>query len=91
MYGYQSKELLKLKTNVNDLDVSQMQNKEIVGLFLIGELSYKQMLEVLGLSDKEGRDLLHGLGDELGRSICRDDEDYQVAVWEATEDELKGK
>lgn len=87
MFGYPSKEMKKFKSNTKELELTELRNAEIIGLFMIGEISYKQMSRVLGLSEQEARDLVEGLSFQLSRNVARNDDDIQVDVWEPTEDE----
>lgn len=84
MFGYVSKEMKKFKANTSELNLQELRNKEIVGLYMIGEISYKEMCEALLLSGDEGRDLIEGLSFQLSRNIVRDDDDLKVNVWEPT-------
>jgi hypothetical protein len=89
MFGYQSKEMKKFTSNAKELELSQLQNKEIIGLFMIGEISYKEMNQVLDLSEQEARDLIEGLSFQLSRNVLRDDRELQVDVWEPSEENEK--
>lgn len=87
MFGYQSKEMKKFKGNTKELHLHELRNKEIVGLFLIGEISYKEMSEVLDLSEQDAKDLIEGLSFQLSRNVLRDDHKLQVDVWESSNNE----
>jgi len=89
MFGYPSEEIKKLTVNLHELNFQKLRNKELVGLFLLGKLSYKDIKNELGLDDRGARDLIDGLAFQLSRNITRDDEEMQVPVWEATKEENK--
>lgn len=81
MFGYQSVEMKKFKANTSELDLHQLRNREIVGLFMIGQISISELKEALDLSDHETNELIEGLSFQLSRNIVRDDDDLQVDVW----------
>lgn len=87
MLNYRSKEIKKFKANTDELNLSELRNKEIIGLFMLGQISYYQMNEVLGLSEKEARELIEGLSFQLSQNVVRDDSETTVDVWEPIEEE----
>jgi len=81
MFGYQSVEMKKFRANTSELDLHLLRNKEIIGLFMIGQISISELKEVLDMSDKETNELIEGLSFQLSRNVLRDDDDLQVDVW----------
>lgn len=83
MFGYQSEEMLKWQKDIKGMKVEQLQNKEIVGLYMIGMISYNKMLRALGMTKEEGRELLEGLAYQLSRNVLRDDSQFKsnIDVW----------
>ena len=81
MLGYPSKEIKKLKANTKELRLRKLMNQEIVGLYMIGEISYHQLLNVLDISKEEGQELLKGLSLTLSQNVLRDDSELNVDVW----------
>lgn len=78
MLSYQSEEMMKWKGDFKGIKMDVLQNKEIVGLYMIGQISYKKMLRLLGLSSVEGRELLEGLSFQLSRNVLRDDSEFKI-------------
>lgn len=87
MLNYRSKEMHKFHANTQELNLSELRNKEIIGLFMIGEVSYYEMSEALDLSEQEARDLIEGLAHQLSKNVVRDDSDKSVDVLEPVEED----
>lgn len=81
MFTYRSNEAKKINIPMKNLDLNKMTNKEIVGLFFIGAISYQELLTTLGLSEKEGMEFIEGMSKELNLHILRDDEEAQKESW----------
>lgn len=83
MLGYQSEEMMKWQVDTKGIKVEHLQNKEIVGLYMIGMISYNKMLRELGMTKEEGRELLEGLAYQLSRNVLRDDSRFKsnIDVW----------
>ena len=86
MFDYKSNEMNeKFKGNTERLDHDKLLNKEILGLYLIGEISYKEMYERLDLTEQQGRDFLEGLAFQLSKHVSRDDRNLNISLWDSEE------
>lgn len=52
-----SEELIKLETNVDDINIPALDKDEILGLYLLSEISAKKLKELTGMSNSELHDL----------------------------------
>ena len=78
MFGNKSKEMKKYRTNINELAINELKNEEIIGLYLIGDLSYKETKDALGLTIKEMNELIESFANLFSLHVLRDDKDVEI-------------
>ena len=79
MYKYTTNEAKKI--NIPSLSLEKLNNEELVGLYLIGHLSYKELQSALDLDDNQVIELINGIQLIISQLILRDDEDSQADAW----------
>ncbi|WP_456276534.1 hypothetical protein [Bacillus sp. AK128] len=80
--GEPSHEIQKLISNMNDLDISRLRNHEIVCLYFLKQISYRQYKEALNITGGEGDNQLKEISRFFRDRFSRIDEDLQHNAFE---------
>lgn len=81
MIAYCSKELMKVESNIDEIDLTKLQSHEILGFYLIGEISFGKLVELLEVDYQEARMFVSGLGKQVEDFSNKDDENVEVELW----------
>lgn len=74
-----SKELSKVEVDFDKFDLNKLQSHEVFGLYLIGEISFRKLMEVFEIKDAlEMRKIISRICEDIDSMSNKDESEVEI-------------